>query len=125
MLGWHISVYRQTSTRDSPAKFGEEHGQRLAVWQTGFSGLDWLEQLVRDKRAIGLGGNGYPVEFTAPAEAIRSVILGGPPKANTVWGYDDGDILMEGWMGKTTIDHDAFLSCDAEEWLLVQAWDES
>jgi hypothetical protein len=125
MLGWHISVYRQISNRDSPAKFGAEHGQRLAAWQTGYSGLDWLEQLVRQKSVIGLGGNGYPVEFTAQLHVIRSAILGGPPNANPVWGFDDGDILLEGWLGKTTIDQDAILSCDPGEWLLVQAWDES
>jgi hypothetical protein len=32
---------------------------------------------------------------------------------------------MPWWEGKTTIDEAALDSCDPEEWLLVEAWDES
>ena len=60
MLGWHISVFRQADDGSSPAKAGSEEGVRLAVWQTGLEGLQWLDALVEAGHAIDLGGNGYP-----------------------------------------------------------------
>jgi hypothetical protein len=65
MLGWHISVYRQKVGGLSTPK-----GQRLAVWQTGLGGLDWLDELVKAGKAINLGENGgYPCRYTATLSA--------------------------------------------------------
>jgi hypothetical protein len=125
MLGWHISVYRQQNEGSSPASFGAAHGTRLAVWQTGLRGLDWIYELVEQQKAIGLGGNGYPLEFTAMMTHLKARLLEGPPDANTVWGYDSGDILLPGWLGKTTRDVEAMEECRPDEWVLIQAWDES
>ena len=33
MLGWNISVYRQTDGGSSPAEADSEEGVRLATWQ--------------------------------------------------------------------------------------------
>lgn len=35
------------------------------------------------------------------------------------------DILSEKWEGKTVVDRLAAAACREEEWLLVEAWDES
>jgi hypothetical protein len=125
MLGWHISIYRQTNGGALPATMESTEGTRLAVWQTGLGGLDWLDELVKAGRAIYLGGNGYPLRYTATAEHLIPRVVEEPPGAHRVWVYDPHDILTEKWEGKTVIDRNAAAACHPEEWLLVEAWDES
>jgi hypothetical protein len=125
MLGWHISVYRQQNDGSSPASFGAAHGTRLAVWQTGLGGLGWIYELVEQQKAVNLGGNGYPLEFTAMMEHLKERLLEGPPGARPVWTHDSTDILLPSWLGKTTIDLEALEACRPDEWMLIQAWDES
>ena len=125
MLGWHISVFRQTNGGASPAIAESQHGARLAVWQTGLGGLDWLEELVQAGKAISLGGSGYPCRYTATAEHLIPRIIETPPGARTVWVCGAGDIITDKWEGKTVIDREAAAQCHPSEWLLVEAWDES
>ncbi len=124
-LGWNISVCRQDNDGSTPASFGGAHGTQLAVWQTGLDGLDWLDDLVKQQKAINLGGNGYPMEYTAVAVHIIPRLRGDPPGAKAVWTFDAGDIILPGWLGKTTTDTGAMDACRSDEWLLIQAWDES
>src|SRR5262245_25404008 len=49
-LGWHVSVYRQTANRSVPATADAKAGLRIAVWQTGLWGLQWIEDLVQSGR---------------------------------------------------------------------------
>jgi hypothetical protein len=100
-------------------------GKRLAVWQTGLGGLDWIDELVKAGRAIDLGGNGYPCRYSATAENIIPRIVDGPPGAKKIWTHDPHDILTEKWAGKTVIDQAALADCQPDEWLLIEAWDES
>lgn len=125
MLGWHVSIYRQTNNGASPATADATEGTRLAVWQTGLGGLDWIQGLVHTERAISLGGNGYPFRFTATAENLIPEFIDEPPGARRAWAVEETDILTEKWEGKTVIDHGAVAACRPDEWLLVVAWDES
>jgi hypothetical protein len=126
MLGWHVSVYRQKDGGAAPATAGTEGGTRLAVWQTGVGGLDWLVEMEKDGKAVGLGGNGYPCWFTAPAEHLLPRILSGPPSAKDEWLIGDQGIVDPNvWVGKTQVNREAAGQCRADEWLLVEAWDES
>lgn len=124
MIGWHISIYKQADDALLPATFETPQGPRLAVWQTGGDGLNWIDEAVKAKKAIDLGGDGYPCRYTATAEFLTPY-LGKPPEANLVWISDPGDILGEGWEGKTVIDQEAVGICLPGEWLLIDAWDES
>ena len=125
MLGWHITVYRQEANSDSPVSFEAPTGATLAVWQADITGLNWIDALVRKGLAVSLGGNGYPTEYTATLEHIQGILLDGPPHANTTWLYEPGDILTEKWLGRTTVYHQVLSECDPEEWVVIQAWDES
>jgi hypothetical protein len=125
MLGWHISVFRQQNDGASPATAESEHGTRLAVWQTGLGGLGWLQELVKAGNAIDLGGSGYPCRYTATAEYLVPRIIGTPPGARDVWIYQAGDIITDKWEGRTVVDREAAAQCRPNEWLLVEAWDES
>jgi hypothetical protein len=124
-LGWHIGVFRQQNDGSSPASFGAAHGARLAVWQTGLDGLRWLDDLVKEQKAIDLGGNGCPTEYTAMASHIIPRLRDDPPEAKAVWTFDAGDIITAEWLGKTIKDPEAMDACRPDEWLIVQAWDES
>jgi hypothetical protein len=125
MLGWHISVYRQTDGGGAPATAESAEGSRVAVWQTGTEGLDWLKELVSEGKAVDLGGNGYPSRFTATAEVLIQRIVDGPPGARDQWLVDAGDIVTDKWVGKTMVDGAVASQCAADEWLIVKAWDES
>ena len=125
MLGWHISVFRQADGGAEPAAFGAAKGARLAVWQTGWEGLDWVNGLVQRRQAVDLQGSGYPNQFTAQSKHLVPEILHGPPNADPYWGYDPHDIIGPGWEGQTVIDKDVVHDCGPDEWLLVEAWDES
>lgn len=125
MLGWHISVYRQGDGGVSPATAQSPEGTRLAVWQTGVGGLDWLKELVKEGKAIDLGGNGYPSRYTAITEYLIPLIIDVPPGARINWLREAGDVVTDKWEGKTVVDGAAVAQCRLAEWLLVEAWDES
>lgn len=125
MLGWNIGVYRQTENVTLPATVISQVGVRLAVWQTGFEGVDWIDKLVKENKVIDLGGNGYPNRYTVTANNIIPFIKNNPPLAKDVWSSDEGDILTEKWEGKTVLDQSEIEKCPPDEWLIVDAWDES
>lgn len=125
MLGWNIGVFRQTNGGASPATAESPEGARLAVWQTGLFGLDWIRELVATGKAIALGGNGYPCRYTATAENLIPWIIDKPPGARETWVCEAHDILLERWEGKTVIDRAEAAACRPDEWLLIEAWDES
>ena len=125
MLGWNISVYRQDGDGSSPATAESVAGVRLAVWQTGLEGLNWIEELVKAGKVISLGGDGYPCRYTATAENLVSQIIDEPPMAKGVWACGENDIITEQWEGQTEVNRMIAAACQPDEWLLIEAWDES
>jgi hypothetical protein len=124
MIGWHISVYQQSDGGNSPATLDATEGTRIAVWQSNEYGLRWLDELAAEGKAVDLGGNGYPNRYTATAEHLLPRILAKPPEARDIW-IGEGTVDPEVWVGKTLIDGVAAGKCRLDEWLLVEAWDES
>jgi hypothetical protein len=125
MLGWHFSVYRQANGGSAPAPWDCPRGDRLAVWQAGWAGLRWLNELVKAGEAVSLGGNGYPYQYSLWAKTLRAVIDAGLPEVNEVWGAGPHDVLTAKWAGRTVIDEAGLEECQPEEWLIVEVWDES
>jgi|TARA_B100000959_G_C14539468_1_gene442937 hypothetical protein len=123
MLGWHISVYRKADDSDPSGDIS--YGTRVAVWQTGFRGLQWIDRLVKSGKGIDLGGDGYPLRYSIQAGHIIPQILDGPPEANEEWKCDPWDIVNEKWEGRTVINYQEANACQIGEWLFVEAWDES
>jgi hypothetical protein len=125
MVGWMIYLSRLKDGGASPGTMQSEKGASLATWQTPAEGLRWIDELVKSGGITQLGGDGYPYRYTAPAASLLPLIENGPPKANTTWTVGEGDVLDGAWSGKTLLHRDAMAECRAEEWLLIEAWDES
>jgi hypothetical protein len=144
MLGWHISVYRLIP-RDLPAapagtgrpttrrltleamdslRDGFVRGDRLAVWQSGVAGLRWVDEIVASGAAIAASANGYPSLYYAKAVDVVARLVA-PPDATKAWISGPDDILGAKWAGRTVTDPGAIEACTPDEWLLIEAWDES
>ena len=127
VMGWHISVHRQINDRAIPSADSDPRGARLATWQARVNGLDWLMDLVETDDAVHLSTNGgYPIRYTVRAGAAIPIILNGPPHARTTWIAGPTHIVdFDRWPGRTTTDQRAIEQCQPDEWLEVEAWDES
>lgn len=125
MLGWHVSVYRQADGGHAPATSGSGRGDRLAVWQAGRGGLDWIRDRAAHHQAVALGGDGYPLRYTGRACWVIPVITAGPPHAHARWHRGPDDVVSGAWDGRTVIDAGVIAACRDDEWLLIEAWDES
>ena len=120
MTGWHVLVFRRKAgdpEEPSPSA-------RLAVWQTDFDGLGWLDGLVAEQHAT-VRGNGYPLDYTTTVGRVRDAILTGPPHALKRWKSEQSASFSENWTGRTVVDRDALAAADASDEVLVRAWDES
>ena len=126
-MGWHIFVYRQISGRDTPSTNSDPSGVLLASWQARVNGIDWLKGLVKADKAVHLSDNsGYPVRYSVRTGAVVPIVLHGPPHARRVWIAGPTDIIdSDHWPGRTTVDQRAIELCRPDEWLQVEAWDES
>ena len=125
MSGYNISVYRQQNEGSAPAIFKAGQGTRLAFWPAGVFGLDWIEELVQQRQAIFLGGDCYPVQFTAMAKYIIPRLRDDPMFAGRPWEFDQGDNILPAWRRKPVQNPQAMDACRPDEWLLVEAWDQS
>ncbi len=115
MLGWHISVYREAPTDQN----------RIAVWQTGLAGLDWIDALIASGSGRQTSAGGYPNRYTLAARDVVPVLLQGPPEARERWITEPGAVQNDKWIGRTLIDREAAATCPPDELLLIVAWDES
>jgi len=86
--------------------------------------LRWIDELVESGTAIAASLNGYPSVFYAKAADVLPR-LESPPEANPIWHSDPSDILGEQWAGRTVVDSSAVETCSPDEWLWIEAWDES
>lgn len=127
MLGWHVRVHRKRWRRRAPATFSSRPGPLLGQWQGSLGALEWLDELCTSGDATMTGGDGYPVRYTARCRDVRPVLLAGPPGAQEPWVHGEHDIIVDPskWTGRTAIDRPALDACRPDEWLIVEAWDES
>jgi hypothetical protein len=121
MLGWHIFIHR----RVSPATAGHllDAKSALASWEAGIGGLDWIEALVEAGSASCLGGDGYPISYTARAADVISRLAEGPPKHNGPLVIGEDYVLPGGWVGNVDIRQTRLAGCEPDELLLIEAWD--
>lgn len=59
------------------------------------------------------------------SEYIISRIIDNPLGARRTWIHEATDILTDKWVGRIVVDRVAAADCRPDEWLLIEAWDES
>jgi hypothetical protein len=121
MLGWHIFITRQ-APGSTPAE-PRPSGPALASWEAGLGGLNWLDALVEEGKAVSLGGNGYPLRYTVSTAALLSKLAAGPPPHDGPMVLGDDYVTPKGWLGNARIDRVALAACPLDDDLLVEAWD--
>lgn len=120
MPGWSIVVYKQ-SDGNGPATAESSGDTVVGMWLASVNGLKWLDELVKASKAIDLGGDGYPMRYTATAGNLLPRMLEKSPLPSSAQEDELGDNLI----GPLNVDHAEAGSCRFDEWLLVMAWDRS
>jgi hypothetical protein len=122
MIGWSVGIYKQEAGGDTPARFTYgRHGIRLAAWETGDVGApDLFEDLAKEGKAINLGGDGYPYQFTAKVVDLKPLICEKPPCGGE-WTFKSEDTRFPAWL--SVMNREAFEKCDSDEWLLIEIFD--
>ncbi len=125
MIGFEFFVYRADLIDDPKAAWPPERAL-LARWMApGFRGLDWIEALVKAGTASYLGGNGYPVMFSAPAREVLALIEAGPAPYQGPPIFGEDYVLLPGAASPVTIDRAKVQACPPEAMLRIHAWDQS
>src|SRR5688572_8623118 len=104
MLAWEVFLHRQLpgeSFQNLPKE------TLLAHWIESITGLDWLDELVSQRRAAILPNHGYPQLYIA----LASDVLPRVP-------YDSKD-------SRTGIFKERIDQCSANELVILEAWDQS
>ena len=122
MLGWHFNVYPY---RLRAASGEERMAARVASWETGLGGTDWIDRLAKDGRAVALGGGGYPLRFVISAAEILNVFEKGLPRPKGPVVVGDDYYTPPDWLGKATVNIEAIRKLAPSELLMIEAWDQS
>ena len=122
MLGWLINVWRQVDPPDTSARTRRGF---IAGWEAGIFGTAWLDTLVKEGRAVSLGGTGYPCRYTVTAAVLASTISSGPPRHTgpTPLIMSEDRALPAGGFADFEFDQAALAECTPDEELIVDAWD--
>jgi hypothetical protein len=117
MLGWDVIVKKESDADGA--------GQPLASWATGIDGLAWLDELVKQRLAQDLGGNGYPNKYSGQASFILPKIVPNLPsyEGKAVMGEDYALVGGENWAIK--INQSKIDACKPDDILLIEIWDAS
>lgn len=118
MLGWEIFVRRQPQT-------GQKDGVSIAVWATSLGGLDWIDALVAEGKATNVDGIGDADRWTISVLELRRALRNGLPDAKSPPVIGDDYMLPADWSKFRKFDHDLLDTLNADEVLVVEAWDQS
>ena len=120
MLGFDIEIYELTDGMDITSNKIDK--PILARWSSGgFSGLDWIDNLVSEAKAEDLGGNGYPLYYKAKAQFILEALALDVPKNKGQTIIGDDYAMSSDW--RSEIDTSKIAKCDPDQQLIVEAWD--
>lgn len=113
MQGWWFTV-RPHATERSQRHSAAHH---LSSWETGVSGLRWIEDLVAQGVTQQLSGGVYPNRYLVPADPVLRLLGDNmkspslPPKLSSDWR--DGKFVPA-----------AINACPGDAQLVVEAWDQ-
>lgn len=122
MLGWMISFYR-LPTGQSPETIDASRETPLARWETGFDGIEVIDELVKAGNATQMRWGGYPNLYSMTAAYALPMIASGPPEYAGTTIFGDDYVMPPGWKGSAQINQDRIAACSAHEIIVVTAWD--
>lgn len=97
MLGWHVCVMKADDVGADYSRSAD--ASELCSWSTGLHGTGWIERLLELEKAKDLGGNGYPNRFLVRARDLRDALPEDQKiNARPLQGLDADDLLViEAW----------------------------
>lgn len=96
----------------------------LASWSAGIGGIEWLDELCADRKAMR-SGDGYPVRYRSTAGVILPIIAAGIPFGKSPQVIGDDYFLPRNWGGDVKINTGKVKECKSNDILLIDAWDQS
>jgi hypothetical protein len=116
MLGWWFTVRLHTETEWSTLPDRDKY--QLASWETGVSGIRWIEKLVTNGEAEKLSGNAYPNRHQLRAAHVLKTLQDHMQVATT------GNTPTADWHNARFV-ADVINTCPPDAMLVVEAWDQS
>lgn len=123
MIGWWIVIAAQTPEVRETAT--DRKAAVLANWETSVGGIDWVQTLVEEGKAVQLLAGGYPNRYAAQADAVLPLIADGPPDHSGPTVYGEDYVMPGDWSGNVTIHRDRIAACSPNQVLTIEAWDQS
>ena len=118
MLGWQVFVLRKSDS----ASPGSSSAICLASWETGLGGLR-IDDLAARRKAVDLGGNGYPNRYATTADILFPILRTGLPSHHSTPVVGDDYALPAGYNGNLQLFDDRIANCANDEPLVIEAWD--
>ena len=115
MIGWQVFVLKES----------DADGKSIISWSTGFDGLSWLDELVKQGFAQELGGSCYPNKYSCKASIILPKIVPNLPSYEGKLVIGDDYVLEGGENRAIKIDYSKIEACEPDEQLKIEVWDMS
>lgn len=125
MLGWWIVVSKQSPSEWDQADQDSRRAARLAQWEAGIDGIDWLTKLVELGRAEQVARSGYPNRYTALARDVLPLLDDKPPAPGGTQIIGDDYATTSRWRGNMERNDSLIGSCSPDQLLTIDAWDQS
>lgn len=123
MIGWGIVILALTPEERDNADQETLRAATLAQWETGAWGIEWIERMAQDGKAVKMLAYGYPNRYTAKAADVLHLLNAPPelPAGPLVVGDDYA--LPANWRGAINLYADRVDACPADLMLTIDAWD--
>lgn len=108
MLGYWIVISTQQPEEVAALEISKK--SVLANWETGTSGIRWLDGLVNDGKATKLRSDGYPNRYVSTAGIVLPMIVPSPPG---------------GKITNAIYKPEEIAACPPSQSLTIEAWDQS
>lgn len=125
MIGWWIVVSTQSPRERDQSDQDARRAAILAQWEAGADGTQWIEGLAKEGRAEKLSGNGYPNRYTALARDVLPHLVATPPAAAGTLIVGEDYVTTSTWRGKIERSDARIESCQPDQVLTIDAWDQS
>lgn len=123
IIGFETYIWAKNPALKNEPTF--EKGVLLATWFSSDSGVNWIENLVDENKAVNIKSGGYPSVYRALAKHVLPLIASGPPPHEGGLVIGDDYVMPPGWNGESKFDQSQIEKCGPEDELEIVVWDQS